>query len=480
MHLCKAMDPRERWQALQGRLTAARTAVDAGNTAAALSEITAALELDRDFLAAQALRDRILAMIAAANAPASARRSSAFRPPAPPAPVSSAPVVTQPAQPALAAAPTKPPVPATSAQAVHVEAASKPAADTHNTPEMPAGYVKFEQRARRRRVDRRVDAARAALDERRIRAAASALDEVIDLDPNLPELAELTARFDELRRATVTHRRGPWVFAAAVFGLALFGASWLQDSPAVISSRRMVSTAALLSAVAPSITIAERLAVADTPEAPKRADAPAPIEPRLRVPDPPPATPTVTARTAMPVESPSPVHVAAAVESPSTLRVAAPMEGPSRVRVADVARTPPEPAAPPPPVAAHAPNPVPAAAPIPPSADAPDDSRLVRNVLQRYRSAYDGLDARSAREVWPAVNQAALARAFDGLQSQSLTFDACDVKLRGEAATATCRGSARYVTKFGSRDPRVESLVWNFTLHKTGSDWQIDSARAER
>jgi len=55
------MDPRERWQALQGRLTAARAAVDAGNTAAALSEITAALELDKDFLAAQALRDRILA-----------------------------------------------------------------------------------------------------------------------------------------------------------------------------------------------------------------------------------------------------------------------------------------------------------------------------------------------------------------------------------------------------------------------------------
>jgi hypothetical protein len=101
-------------------------------------------------------------------------------------------------------------------------------------------------------------------------------------------------------------------------------------------------------------------------------------------------------------------------------------------------------------------------------------------VLQRYRTAYDGLDARSAQAVWPAVNQVALARAFDGLLSQSLTFEACDVKLRGEVATATCRGSARYVTKVGSRDPRVESRVWNFTLHKTGSDWQIDSARAER
>jgi len=104
----------------------------------------------------------------------------------------------------------------------------------------------------------------------------------------------------------------------------------------------------------------------------------------------------------------------------------------------------------------------------------------VKQALQRYRTAYEGLDARSARAVWPAVNEAALARAFDGLESQSLSFDACDVRLRGEAATATCQGSARYVTKIGSRDPRVERRVWNFTLRKNGSDWKIDSARAER
>lgn len=110
----------------------------------------------------------------------------------------------------------------------------------------------------------------------------------------------------------------------------------------------------------------------------------------------------------------------------------------------------------------------------------PDDSGLVKQVLQRYRSAYEGLDARSAQAVWPAVNEAALARAFEGLESQSLSFDACDVRVRGEVATATCHGSTRYVPKVGNRDPRVESRVWNFTLHKAGADWQIDSARAER
>ena len=78
------------------------------------------------------------------------------------------------------------------------------------------------------------------------------------------------------------------------------------------------------------------------------------------------------------------------------------------------------------------------------------------------------------------MNEVALAKAFDGLQSQSLTFDACDLRVRGEAATATCRGSARYVPKIGNRDPHVEPRVWNFTLHKAGGDWKIDSARAER
>jgi hypothetical protein len=119
---------------------------------------------------------------------------------------------------------------------------------------------------------------------------------------------------------------------------------------------------------------------------------------------------------------------------------------------------------------------------FPPAAavESVDERALVRQTLQRYRSAYEGLDAESAQAVWPAVNQAALARAFNGLESQTLTFDACDVRVRGDAATATCRGSARYVPKIGSREPRVEPRVWNFTLHKDEGDWKIDSARAER
>src|SRR5439155_21679337 len=114
--------------------------------------------------------------------------------------------------------------------------------------EAPAPVLaKLEQRARRRRVDRRVDAARAAIAQQRLRAAAAALDEVIELDPNLPELSELTAQFDELRRSTIGSHRGPWIAAAAVFAGTVFGASWLQDSSPLFS-RPMIATAPLLAA----------------------------------------------------------------------------------------------------------------------------------------------------------------------------------------------------------------------------------------
>jgi hypothetical protein len=109
-----------------------------------------------------------------------------------------------------------------------------------------------------------------------------------------------------------------------------------------------------------------------------------------------------------------------------------------------------------------------------------DEETSVRAALQRYRDAYDDLDAQSAREIWPGVDEGALARAFGGLESQKLTFDACQVRMRGWLATAVCRGTARYVTKVGSRIPHVEPRQWSFTLQKHGADWRIETARAQR
>jgi len=106
-----------------------------------------------------------------------------------------------------------------------------------------------------------------------------------------------------------------------------------------------------------------------------------------------------------------------------------------------------------------------------------DDRSLVDQTLQRYRRAYNRLDAQSAHAAYPAVNTNALARAFDSLESQSLAFENCDIDLQGQYATATCHGTSRYVPKIGNRAPRIEPRVWTFTLRKDEGDWKIQSAR---
>jgi hypothetical protein len=55
------VDAKLRWQALQARLTAARGFMVAGDRVQALHEIDAALQIDPEFLAAHALRDRLVA-----------------------------------------------------------------------------------------------------------------------------------------------------------------------------------------------------------------------------------------------------------------------------------------------------------------------------------------------------------------------------------------------------------------------------------
>lgn len=420
------MNARERWQALQTQLSQARTSLEAGNRADALAAVDAALAIDPDFLAAHALRERIQTAAAA---------------PAPP-------LVS------------------------------------------PEGYAKFEQRARRRRVDRRIDAARAALAAGRIREAASALDEVIELDPNLPELTELTAEFDALRRGLGTSHVGRWVAAAAAFVIVVLGASWLQEAGG-LQLRPLVAAAPALPTPEPLEAIAVPLEAA--------VDESAPAEPvatagrvasagTLLLVEPPPSPPPTVVPGYVPRVVAIPIAATASVSAPPSVTpppVAPPTAASSPAAPQPPAYGPAASAVPAPVPAAPAPTPIagPLAAPPPPTPAAvipPDDRSLVQQVLQRYRSAYEGLDAHSARAVWPAVNEVALARAFDGLESQALTFDACDVRMRGESADATCRGSARYVPKIGSREPRVEPRTWNFVLRRNGAAWQIESARAER
>jgi hypothetical protein len=106
-----------------------------------------------------------------------------------------------------------------------------------------------------------------------------------------------------------------------------------------------------------------------------------------------------------------------------------------------------------------------------------EDENRVASVLNQYARAYGQLDASAARQVWPSVNERALARAFASLESQNVSFDNCSIDVRGQTANASCRGSASYVGKIGSRQQRTEARHWEFALRLDGEAWKIESAQ---
>ena len=382
-------------------MSEARRFLDSGDRTRALEEVDAVLGIDPEFVAAHALRQHILSSATgvATTQPSPEPQTAGAEPPSPPM--------------------------------VSV-----------------SGYVKFEERVKRRRLERRLDAARAAIEKRQPDEAAVALDEVIELNPELPELSALVAALDDLRRPTSRVHHGPWLAAAAIFAGMMLAASRVDDQSAP-HWRPVVSVSEVAIALAP----------------------------------PPRVTTTKTDDQDDVVETYGQAQVASV--TPNTFRkVPATAEPASSFPIPSPAAENASPLNPLPPAdTSNAANPTGAdTATISPKELVPgaDDELPVQRALRRYRVAYDGLDARSAQSVWPSVNQAALARAFDGLESQTLTFENCDVQLSGETATAKCHGNMRYVPKIGSREPRTEPRVWSFTLRKSGSDWQIDNARVER
>ncbi len=92
-----------------------------------------------------------------------------------------------------------------------------------------------------------------------------------------------------------------------------------------------------------------------------------------------------------------------------------------------------------------------------------DESAQVKALLQRYQAAYERLDARLVHAVWPGVNEAALARAFGGLESQALDFKACYIQLRGATADVLCTGSDSVRPEGGQ--PRAPRGAAGLELH---------------
>lgn len=111
----------------------------------------------------------------------------------------------------------------------------------------------------------------------------------------------------------------------------------------------------------------------------------------------------------------------------------------------------------------------------PPPPDAATVAKTaIASTLEGYRSAYSALDARAVRNVWPGVNEPALARAFAQLDAQSVSFTSCGIEVTGATAQAHCVGEVAFVTKVGSRTPRVEVRRWTFDLRRVKDGWLID------
>jgi hypothetical protein len=111
-----------------------------------------------------------------------------------------------------------------------------------------------------------------------------------------------------------------------------------------------------------------------------------------------------------------------------------------------------------------------------PAAAVVDPQAAIRATLSRYEAAYSRLNVSAARAVWPTVDDRALARAFDGLASQRVALDKCDVAVSGTTARATCSGSADWTPKVGGGQ-RHQNRRWAFDLANAGGTWQI--VRAE-
>jgi hypothetical protein len=324
---------------------------------------------------------------------------------------------------------------------------------------------------RRRRAERCLLRADAALTAGVREDAEAALTEARRLDPSSPGLLELEQRFSHSPAAEEVVSRPRTVSrllkVAAGGAVLLLGAAlaWRSSGPEpnTIAAPAPVRGDMVLSVPRDVVSVRHTTVVpfihaSDLASANRTAVEATPAEP-----DP---------ESAAPIASPPAVAVAPALQV-TDLESNVPLGTPTPPPEMPIARNA-EPPSPPVVPAMRSPEPAPAvsAASVPPPVD---EGLRVRSVLQRYEAAYSGLNASAAHDVWPGVDQRALARAFEGLESQRLSLGRCDVTVEGSIARAECAGSATWTPKVGSG--RTEQRQWAFDLRNASGLWQI--VRAE-
>lgn len=106
-----------------------------------------------------------------------------------------------------------------------------------------------------------------------------------------------------------------------------------------------------------------------------------------------------------------------------------------------------------------------------------EELELVRQTVEKYTRAYERLDVRAAKAVWPSLDERELERAFQGLQSQRIRMSCGRISITGHDANARCSGDATYHPRVGSRVMRLTEREWTFNLSRSDSGWQIADVR---
>jgi hypothetical protein len=360
-------------------------------------------------------------------------------------------------------------------------------------------WLGFEQRVQAKRFHALLASAREAIAAGNLALATHTLEEARELRPQSPEVAELAATIARAvpgdSRAQVWRRAGHGALllaAGVIMVVALDQTRLLPGSIGVLAPPSPQLLHAVPTVRGLTLTPASPVDQ-QSPALRDRLDAASAVAPAVvqRAADERPAAPRGDASEALTNGEARPASAGREGEPPVTR----PRPADSRDAVPAVTDMEEEPA-PGPSVPSHDDRdsvedavvraPIPAAArPVAPSV-APlarpgtDDQHRVEDVLQRYARAYGNLDVPATIDVWPSVDRRALARAFDGLASQSVSFDDCDIHVEGTRANASCRGSASYVGKVGRTAPRTEPRLWRFELRRDGEAWKIAHAEARR
>jgi ketosteroid isomerase-like protein len=105
------------------------------------------------------------------------------------------------------------------------------------------------------------------------------------------------------------------------------------------------------------------------------------------------------------------------------------------------------------------------------------EEKAVRTVVERYRQAYNNLDADAVAAVFPSGPIAQLRSAWGGVQQQTVTFANLNVRLDDAATTATVTATAETVMQPRGGSSQRATAPMTLTLRKNGDNWVITERR---